>query len=66
MRDNIETDYLIFISSDGKKTGFDIFKDRIKENKWPIYVKTPQSRNLSVGKNVVFYIAGGGKKKHGL
>lgn len=63
MRDNIETDYLIFISSDGKKTGFDIFKDRIKENKWPIYVKTPQSRNLSVGKNVVFYIAGSGEKK---
>ena len=63
MRDNIETDYLIFISSDGKKTGFDIFKDRIKENKWPIYVKTPQLQNVSVGKNVVFYIAGSGEKR---
>ena len=63
MRDNIETDYLIFISSDGKKTGFDIFNDRIKENKWPIYVKTPQLQNVSVGKNVVFYIAGTGEKQ---
>ena len=63
MRDNIETDYLIFISSDGKKTGFDIFNDRIKENKWPIYVKTPQLQNVSVGKNVVFYIAGTGEKR---
>ena len=63
MRDNIETDYLIFISSDGKKTGFDIFNDRIKENKWPIYVKTPQLQNVSVGKKVVFYIAGAGEKR---
>ena len=28
MRNNIETEYLIFISSDGKKSGFDIFNDR--------------------------------------
>ena len=32
MRDNIETDYLIFVSSDGKKTGLDIFNERIKKN----------------------------------
>ena len=63
MRDNIETNYLIFISSDGKKSGFDIFNERVQENKWPIYNKTPQFRNVKVGKNVVFYIAGAGKKR---
>jgi predicted RNA-binding protein len=63
MRDNIETNYLIFISSDGKKSGFDIFNERVQKNRWPIYNKTPQLRNVKVGKNVVFYIAGAGKKR---
>ena len=63
MRDNIETNYLIFISSDGKKSGFDIFNDRVQNNKWPIYNKTPQLRNVKEGKNVVFYIAGAGEKR---
>ena len=63
MRDNIETNYLIFISSDGKKSGFDIFNERVQENKWPIYNKTPQLRNVKEGKNVVFYIAGAGEKR---
>ena len=63
MRDNIETDYLIFVSSDGKKTGLDIFNERIKKNKWPIYSKTPQQLNIKEGKKVVFYIAGAGEKK---
>jgi len=63
MRDNIETNYLIFISSDGKKSGFDIFNDRVQDNKWPIYNKTPQLRNVKEGKNVVFYIAGAGEKR---
>ena len=62
MRDNIETNYLIFISSDGKKSGIDIFNDRLKENKWPIYNKTPQLLNVVQGKKVVFYIAGNGEK----
>jgi len=55
MRDNIETNYLIFVSSDGKKAGFEIFNERIKENKWPIYNKTPQLQNVKEGKNIVFY-----------
>ena len=63
MRDNIETNYLIFISSDGKRSGFDIFNERVQENKWPIYNKTPQLRNVKEGKNVVFYIAGAGEKR---
>jgi len=63
MRDNIETNYLIFISSDGKKSGFDIFNERVQENKWPIYNKTPQLKNVKEGKNVVFYIAGEGEKR---
>jgi predicted RNA-binding protein len=63
MRDNIETNYLIFVSSDGKKTGLEIFNERIKQNKWPIYNKTPQLLNVKEGKNVVFYIAGGGEKR---
>ena len=63
MRDNIETDYLIFVSSDGKKTGLDIFNERIKKNKWPIYSKTPKKLNIKEGKKVVFYIEGAGDKK---
>jgi len=63
MRDNIETNYLIFISSDGKKSGFDIFNERVQKNKWPIYNKTPQLKNVKEGKNVVFYIAGEGEKR---
>ena len=34
MRDYIDTDYLILVSSDGKKAGLEIFRDRIKKNKW--------------------------------
>lgn len=63
MRDYIDTDYLILVSSDGKKTGLEIFKDRIKKNRWPIYDKTPQLLNVKTGKNVIFYIAGSGEKK---
>ena len=40
MRDNIESNHLIFISSDGKREGYEIFKERIKNNMWPIYNKT--------------------------
>ena len=60
MKNNIETDYLIFVSSDGKKNGYDIFNDRIKKNIWPIYVKTPQLINVKIGKKIIFYIAGNG------
>jgi hypothetical protein len=60
MKTNIETDYLIFVSSDGKKNGYDIFNDRIKKNLWPIYVKTPQLINVKIGKKIIFYIAGNG------
>jgi hypothetical protein len=60
MKNNIETDYLIFVSSDGKKNGYDIFNDRIKQNLWPIYVKTPQLINVKIGKKIIFYIAGNG------
>ena len=60
MKTNIETDYLIFVSSDGKKNGYDIFNDRISQNLWPIYVKTPQLINVKVGKKIIFYIAGNG------
>ncbi len=56
MRNNIETDYLIFISSDGRKAGYEIFKERISENLWPIYKSTPQLNNVKSGKNVIFYI----------
>ena len=32
MKKNIETDYLVFVSSDGKTNGLNIFEDRIKKN----------------------------------
>tara|TARA_Y100000389_G_C17028533_1_gene302289 strand:- start:88 stop:543 length:456 start_codon:yes stop_codon:yes gene_type:complete len=60
MKNNIETDYLIFVSSDGKKNGYEIFNERIKQNLWPIYVKTPQLINVKIGKKIIFYIAGNG------
>ena len=49
MRDYIDTDYSILVSSDGKKAGLEIFKDRIKKNRWPIYDKTPQLLNVKTG-----------------
>ena len=61
MRDNIESNYLIFISSDGKREGYEIFKERIKNNLWPIYNKTPQLTNIKIDKKVLFYIAGTNK-----
>ena len=63
MRDYIDTDYLILVSSDGRKNGLEIFRDRIEKNRWPIYDKTPQLLNVKVGKNVIFYIAGTGENK---
>jgi len=63
MRDYIDTDYLILVSSDGKKPGLEIFKERITKNRWPIYDKTPQLLNVKTGKKVIFYIAGSGEKK---
>ena len=61
MRNNIETEYLIFISSDGVKDAMDIFDERIKSNLWPIYNKTQQIINLKEGKKIIFYIAGNTK-----
>ena len=58
MRDYIDTDYLILVSSDGKKTGLEIFKDRIKKNRWPIYDKTPQLLNVKTGKMSFFILLG--------
>ena len=54
MRDNIESNYLIFISSDGKREGYEIFKERIKNNMWPIYNKTPQLINIKKIKKFFF------------
>ena len=58
MRDFIESNYLIFISSDGRREGYEIFKERIKNNLWPIYKKTPQLINIEKDKQILFYIAG--------
>jgi hypothetical protein len=58
MRDNIVTDYLVLITSDGKKGGYQIYKDRISENMWPIYRSTPQLLHAVKGRKVIFYIAG--------
>ena len=58
MRDFIESNYLIFISSDGRREGYEIFKERINNNLWPIYKKTPQLINIEKDKKILFYIAG--------
>ena len=58
MRDFIESNYLIFISSDGRREGYEIFKERINNNLWPIYKKTPQLINIEKDKKILFYISG--------
>ena len=39
-----------------EKTGHEIFNERIKQNKWPIYNKTPQLLNVKEGKMLFFIL----------
>ena len=44
--------YLIFISSDGRREGYEIFN--FNNNLWPIYKKTPQLINIEKDKKFIF------------
>ena len=50
--------HIIIITNDAEKIGYEIFKERIKQNLWPIYYKTKLSGFLKEGIKVLFYIAG--------
>jgi len=50
--------HIIIITNDAEKVGYEIFKERIKKNLWPIYYKTKLSGFLREGIEVLFYIAG--------
>lgn len=53
------SNFFILISSDSDdKSGYESFNNRIKENKWPIYSKTLNTKNLNSNSQILFYIAG--------
>ena len=53
------SNFFILISSDSvEKSGYESFNNRIKENKWPIYLKSFNTKNLNSNSHILFYIAG--------
>lgn len=51
--------YYCLITSDSKhENAFKIFKKRIEEKKYPLYLKTPHLNEIKEKDQVVFYIAG--------
>lgn len=50
--------YYCLITSDSKESAFEIFKKRISERKWPIYFRTKYGKEIKIGDELVFYIAG--------
>lgn len=62
MTEQISNNHFIFIASDGKKNGYDVFLERINRNLWPIYSKTPFLTKINEKNKILFYIAGRGNK----
>lgn len=57
MEDNFDK-YFIFVSSDSEISGYESYLNRIKQNKWPLYIKTKNLNIISASSKVLFYIAG--------
>jgi hypothetical protein len=57
MEDNFDK-YFIFVSSDSEISGYEAYLNRIKQNKWPLYIKTKNLNLICVSSKVLFYIAG--------
>lgn len=53
------TNYYILVTSDFERvSAYKIFENRIKEKRFPLYLKTPYLENIKQNDEVVFYIAG--------
>jgi len=53
--------YCLVTSDSNKEFGIDIFNKRIKEKKYPLYLRTPFLNEIKENDRVLFYIAGSGK-----
>ena len=62
MDKNSNIEHILLIANDAEKIGYEIFKDRIDKNLWPIYLRTKLNKYLKKGINVIFYIAGDNQK----
>lgn len=51
--------YYILVTSDYDQiSAYEIFKNRIKEKKFPLYLKTPNLKIIKKNDEILFYIAG--------
>ena len=51
--------YYILVTSDFEQvSAYKIFENRLKEKKFPLYLKTPHLENIKQNDEVIFYIAG--------
>lgn len=62
MSKNKNIEYILLIANDAEKIGYEIFKDRININLWPIYLRTKLNKYLKKDIKVIFYIAGENQK----
>ena len=54
--------YYCLISGDLSKEAFQVFYNRISEQRWPLYEKTKHINNIKINDLLIFYI--GGKYSH--
>jgi hypothetical protein len=59
----LQLKHFCLVTSDSKDPAYEIFEDRIKENLWPLYNKTPFLSEINKDDYVTFYIAGNKKNK---
>jgi hypothetical protein len=50
--------YILVTSDYNEKNAYDIFKNRIKEKKFPLYLRTPNLEIIKKDDEILFYIAG--------
>jgi len=62
MPNNFDIEQILLVSNDAEMVAYEIFKERIKSNTWPIYLGTKFGRYLKKNIKVIFYIAGQDKK----
>lgn len=50
--------YILITSDYNQKSAYEIFKNRLREKKFPLYVRTPNLDTISIDDEILFYIAG--------